>query len=81
MDNLDRSFTFVIFGPIVNIKWHAVVAACLDLVGSVAELPYLVILRKAEAWTESQRHCSTDEILQSYNFAGRIAVAKQSICG
>jgi len=45
-------------------------------------LTYIVIRRKVEAWTESRRSCSTDEILfQSYCFAGRVVVARQSLCG
>lgn len=41
-------------------------------------LTCIVIQLKVEAWTESQRSCSTDEILfQSYCFAGRTAVARQ----
>lgn len=57
------------------------VAACLDLVGSIAEL-LLTLWPSIKARTESWRSFSTDEILvQSYCFAGRNALARQSICG
>lgn len=52
---MDRTFDFVIFGPIVNIEEHAVVAACLELVGSIAELSYIVTLYK-----------STDRIMEEF---------------